>query len=141
MPPGHPSERDLTSFLKSNQTHIRRKLTEEVLDLRPLKLQLAVEVGLRKDASNGAEVLMGPVFGTKQIVLLPEHENPPALHGAFPGLLRRLKNFTNEGSGLVANRVTKLWLYVAHYQPLRGGTYLPFPQRSGTRRQSSREKQ
>ena len=46
VPQGHPSERDLTSFLKSAQTHIQRKLTEEVLDLRGLKFQLAVEVDL-----------------------------------------------------------------------------------------------
>ena len=41
---GHPAERDLTSFLKSALTHIQRKLTEEILDLRHLKFQLAVEV-------------------------------------------------------------------------------------------------
>ena len=43
---GHPSEPDLTSFLKSAYTHLQRKLTEEVLDLRGLKFQLAVEVEL-----------------------------------------------------------------------------------------------
>ena len=37
VPQGHPSERDLTSFLNSAQTHIERKLTDEVLDLCGLK--------------------------------------------------------------------------------------------------------
>ena len=34
---GHPSERDLSSFLKSAQTHIPYKHTDEVFDLRGLK--------------------------------------------------------------------------------------------------------
>ena len=98
---GHPSDRDLLSFLKSAQTHIQRKLTEEVLDLRGLRFQLAVEVELLKDASNGAEVPTVPIFRTKQILLLQAHEIPRTLHEAFPGLLRRLENFTNNGSGWV----------------------------------------
>ena len=86
----------LVILLKSGQTHIQRKLTEEVLDLRRLKFQLAVEVELRKDAPNGTEVLTVPVFRAKQIALLQAHKIPQALHEAFPGLLRMLENFTNE---------------------------------------------
>ena len=131
---GHHSERDLTSFLKSACTHLQRKLTEEVLDLRRLMFQLAVEVELQKVAANGTEVLTVPVFRTKQIALLQVYEIPQVLSEAFPGLLRRLENFTNEGSGWVVNRVTNLWLDIARYQPLHGGSYLPLPQRSRIRR-------
>ena len=70
---------------------------------------------------------MVPVFRSKQIALQQAHEIPQALHEAFPGLLRRLENFTNEGSGWVVNRVTKMWLDVGRYQPLRAGSYLPLP--------------
>ena len=38
VPQGHSSERDLPSFLKSAQTHLQRKLTEELLALGGLKL-------------------------------------------------------------------------------------------------------
>ena len=120
VPQGHPVERDLTFLLESAQTHIQHKLTEELLALRGVKFQLAVEEELRKDALNGTEVLTVPVFHTKQIALLQAHEIPQAIHEAFPGLIRRLGNFTNEGSGCVVNRVTKLWLDIARYQPLCG---------------------
>ena len=80
MPQRHPSERDWTSVLKSAQTHTQRKLTEEVLDLRRLMFQLAVEVELQKVAANGTEVLTVPVFRTKQIALLQAYEIPQALH-------------------------------------------------------------
>ena len=129
VPQGHPAERDLLSCLKSAQTNIQGKLTEELSAPRRVKFQLAVEIELRKDRSNGTEVITVPVsvFRTKRIALLQPHDIPQALHEAFPRLLRRLKNFTNEGSGWVVNPVTKLWLDVARDQPLRGGSYLPLP--------------
>ena len=127
VPQGHPAECDLLSFLKNAQTQIQHKLTEELLALRGIKFQFAVELELRKDASNGTDVLTVGVFRAKQIVLLQAHTIPQALHDAFPGLLRKLKNFTNESSGWVVRLVTKLLLDVARYQPLHGGSYLPLP--------------
>ena len=72
-------------------------------------------------------MLTVPVYRTKQIALLQEYEIPQALREAFPGLLRRLEHFTNEGSGWVVNRVTRLWLDVVCYQPLRRGSYPSLP--------------
>ena len=83
---------------------------------------MAVEVELQKDGPNSTEVLTIPIFRTKQIAILQAHEISQALLDAFPGLLRRLENFTNEGSGWVVSRMTKLWLNVARYQPLSSPT-------------------
>ena len=87
VPKGHPSERDLMAFLKSAQPHIERKLIEELLALRGVKFQFAVEVELRKDEANGTKVLQAPVFRTKQITLLQAYEIPQALHEPFPTIL------------------------------------------------------
>ena len=87
---GAPLRARLVILSQSAQTHIQRKFTEEVLDLRGLKFQLAVEVELRKGAPNGTEVLTVPVFRTKQIALLQAHEIPQALYEAFPGLRWRI---------------------------------------------------
>ena len=88
---------------------------------------MAVEVVLQKNVANGMEVLTVPVFRSRQTALLQAYEISQALHEAFPGLPRRLEHYTNEGSGWVVNRLTKLGLDVARYQPLRGGSYLPLP--------------
>ena len=140
VPQGHPSERDWRSSLKRARTHTESKLTDEVLDLRGLKFQLAVEVVLQKDAANGTEVLTVPVFRTRQTALLQAYEISQALHEAFPGLPRRLEHYTNEGSGWVVNRLTKLGLDVARYQPLRGGSYLP-PSHSGQEQENNYQRQ
>ena len=58
------------AFLKSVKPYIERKLVEEVLALREVKFQLAVEVELWKDEANGTKVLQAPVFRKKQITLL-----------------------------------------------------------------------
>ena len=71
------------AFLKNAQHYIKRKLVEEVLALRGIKFQLAVEVELRKDEANSTEALQAPVSRTKQITLLQAHEIPHALHEAF----------------------------------------------------------
>ena len=99
VPKGHPSERNLMAFLKYAQPNIKRKLVEELLALCGVEVQLTVEVELRKDEAKDTEVLQAPVFRTKQITLLQEHEIPQALHEAFQTILERLKKFTLEGSG------------------------------------------
>ena len=87
------------AFIKSAQPHIEHKLVEELLALRGVKFQLAVEVELRKDEVNGTEVVQAPVLRTKQITLLQGHEIPQPPHEAFPTIPERLEN--SLGKGLV----------------------------------------
>ena len=49
------------------------------------------------------------------------------LNQAFPRIQETLEKWTQRGSGWVVDQVEVLWLDIARYQPLRGGSYIPLP--------------
>ena len=63
----------------------------------------------------------------KQEAILQNSEIEGALNQAFPTIQETLEKWTQRGSGWVVDRVEVLWLDIAKYQPLRGGSYIPLP--------------
>ena len=55
------------------------------------------------------------------------HEINDVLDKAFPYLLEVLEKKNQRGSGWMVDYVNTLWLDIARYQPLRGGSYIPLP--------------
>ena len=45
----------------------------------------------------------------------------------FPHILGILEKWTQNGSGWTVDYISTLWLDIARYQPLRGGSYIPLP--------------
>ena len=41
--------------------------------------------------------------------------------------METFEKWTQRGSGWVVNHISTLWLDIARYQPLRGGSYIPLP--------------
>ena len=128
MPQGHPQCADPRTFLESVERKIREKLEEELRALRGgLKFQLALKVELVKANPDGSEEFMEPVLRHRQEAVLQESEIATALEEAFPRLQETLEKLTQRGSGWAVVQVRKLWLDIARYQPLRGGSYIPLP--------------
>ena len=61
----------------------------------------------------------------KQEAILQNSQIEGALNKAFPTIQETLEKWTQRGSGWVVDRVEVLWLDIARYQPLRGGSYIP----------------
>ncbi|MEW8444567.1 MAG: hypothetical protein AB2661_11820, partial [Candidatus Thiodiazotropha sp.] len=118
---GHPSGVDVRAFMQEVEPRIHDKLEEEILALNGIKFQLALRVQLRKDNPDGSEEYTDPVLRHKQEALLQ------ALNKAILHLVELLEKWTQRGSGWVVDRVQTLWLDIARYQPLRGGSYIPLP--------------
>ena len=129
VPQGHPLGADPRAFLDDARPQIRKKLTEEVVALKGVKFQLALKVSLRKDRPDGAEEYTDPVLRHKQETLLGASEltRRETLDKAFPHILELLEKWTQRGSGWAVDRVETVWLDIARYQPLRGGSYIPLP--------------
>ena len=128
VPQGHPQGADPRTFLESVEHKIRGKLEEELRALRGgLKFQLAIKVELVKANLDGREELMEPILRHKQEAVLQKNEITAALEEAFPRLQETLEKLTHRGSGWAVVQVRKLWLDIARYQPLRGGSYIPLP--------------
>ena len=130
VPQGHPLGADPLTFLEGVRPQIRQKLTEEILAIKGVKFQLALKVQLRKDRPDGGEEYTDPVIRHKQETLLRAAgtaEINEVLDKAFPHILETLEKWTQRGSGWVVDHVCTLWLDIARYQPLRGGSYIPLP--------------
>ena len=128
VPQGHPQDTDPRTFLESVEPKIHEKLDKELRVLRGgLKFQLALKVELVKITPDGSEEYFEPVLRHRQETVLQENEITTALEETFPRLQETLEKLTQRGSGWVVVQVRKLWLDIARYQPLRGGSYIPLP--------------
>ena len=126
-PQGHLLSADPRAFFDDVRPQIYKQLTEEVAAFRGVKFQLALKVQLRKGNPDGSEEYTDPVLRHKQEALLGASEINEALDKAFPHILELLEKWTQRGSGWAVDRVETLWLDIARYQPLRGGSYIPLP--------------
>ena len=127
VPRGHRLGADPLVFLDGVRPQIRQKLTEEILDLKGVKFQLALRIHLRKIKQDGSEECTNSVFRYKQQALLQPAEIEKTLDEAFPHILGILEKWTRNGSGWTVDYINTLWLDIARYQPLRGGSYIPLP--------------
>ena len=127
VPRGHRLGVDPLVFLDGVRPQIRQKLIEEILDLKGVKFQLALNIHLRKIRPDGVEEYTNSTFRYNQQVLLRAAEIKKALDEAFPHILGILEKWTQNGSGWTVDYISTLWLDIAKYQPLRGGSYIPLP--------------
>ena len=127
VPQGHPNGADPRAFLEGVRPQIRVKLEEEIKALIGVKFQLALKAQLRKDNPDGSKEYVSPVMRHKQEAALQNGEIDGALNQAFRAIQETLEKWTQRGSGWVVDQVETLWLDIARYQPLRGGSYIPLP--------------
>ena len=127
IPEGHPSGVDVRAFMQEMEPRIRVKLEEEILALSGVKFQLALKVQLRKDNPDVSKEYTDPVLRHKQEAFLQASEINENLNRAITYLLELLEKWLQRGSEWVVDRVQTLWMDVARYQPLRGGSPLPLP--------------
>ena len=92
-----------------------------------MEVQLALNIHLRKIKPDGSEECTNSIFRYNQQVLLRAAEIKKALDEAFPYILGILEKWTQHGSGWTVDYISTLWLDIAKYQPLRGGSYIPLP--------------
>ena len=120
----HPLAADPREFLEGVHPSIREKLTEEILTLDGVKIQLALKMSLHKQGPDETKEFTDPVFRHKQKAHLQASEIKEALDEAILHLLELLENWTQRWSGWMVDRVQTLWLDIARYQPLRGNNIL-----------------
>jgi len=125
---------DPQAFLENVRLQIHQKLTEEILALKGVKFQLSLKVKLQKNKPDGSEEYTDPVLRHQQESVLKANEINEALDRAFPSIQEKLEKWTQKGSGWVVDGVETLWLDVARYQPLRGGSYIPLPAALGNKK-------
>ena len=121
---GHPDGADPRAFY-GVRPPTQAKVKEEIKALNGVKFQLALKIQLRKDKPDGSEEYVSPEMRPKQGVALQNSEIDGALNQAFPAVQETLEKWTQRGSGWMVEQLETLWLDIAKYQLLRGGSYVP----------------
>ena len=102
-------------------------MTDELLDLGSIKFNLALNVKLIKNKTDGSEEITYPIFRLKHEALLDQSDITTALDRVEPKFTESLERFTNKGSGWVVENIGDLYLDVANYKPFKGGTFIELP--------------
>ena len=128
VPRGPPQGADPRAFLEEVEPLTQKKLEEDLKALKGgLKFQLALKVTLWKDNTDGSVENVDFVIRHRQEAILQKSEIKGDLNQAFPKMMETLEKWTRNKSGWVIDGVHTLWLNIARYQPLRGGSYIPLP--------------
>ena len=126
VPLGHATEKDPKLFLEEIKPKIQHVLVEELKSLGGLKFQLGLKVLMHKEQNSGEPVSASPTFYHEQFPIT--NENEIDFESPFQTLLDRIDSWVQNGSNWVIDRVETVWINIAIYQPLRGGSYIELPQ-------------
>ena len=126
MPEGHELENDSLVFLEEVKPQIIDKLKIQLKELGGIKFNLGLKVLMRKDDEiNGDVTLDAATFYHEQIPVINKDEIE--LNNAFSTISERIEKYLKQGSGWKLERIETLWLNIANYQPLQGGSYIDLP--------------
>ncbi|KAL9987185.1 hypothetical protein ACROYT_G001444 [Oculina patagonica] len=129
IPEANENNKDLYTFARKNKKRFYELLVSEIDDLRSLKASFGLEVkfSIQRD---GETQHMEHYFREREPHVFTKN-NKDQIKKEFDKFIERAKGeieaWSERGSGWVIERITKAYVNVARYQPLRGGTYLPLP--------------
>ncbi|GFR91192.1 zinc finger protein-Y2 [Elysia marginata] len=121
-----PFEIDPRVLFNEANPQICKKLKEELKTLGSLKFQLALKIEFTK-YDGDERVFVDATFRHEQEPLLHPSEIEAALSRASGKILETIEKWIAGGSGWEIVSLMTLWLNIARYQPLRGGSYIPLP--------------
>ena len=133
VPIGHQFEADALALLHAMAPSTTAQIENELRQLRGLKAQLVLTAELQKpprydeDADEAATILTRAYFRSKASPILKPEEIVQKLADDRNQIMKKLENFTNEGSGWRLKRCELLDLHIAQYQPFRGRSYIKTP--------------
>ena len=95
---------------------------KDILDeIKGFKYQITVKALSRKDKQNG-EIEFTPVYfnSTINTVIIDKSD----LGKSFPGILYRIDNWINNGSGWIIESINSQYINISTYRPLIGRSYV-----------------
>ena len=129
VPSDHDYAKDAKILFDGTQKILKDKLIDELKELKGVKFQLALEAELIEQNSNGEDVIAISRFNDKIMAFIDETQIDDEIKEAKYEILKRIENFMREGSGCIFERVLRLYLNIARYQPIHGSSYIDLPQK------------
>ena len=123
--------RDILKFFQKTKNRFIDVCSNEVQALRSVKVQFGLLVSFYIDR-NGEVERMEHYFNRMQPIVLNEHSMDTLNHtlNQFVDEVRGdIEAWSERGSGWVVDEILEAFINVAQYQPLKGGSYMPLPEK------------
>ena len=123
--------RDILKFFQKTKSRFEDVCREEVKELRSVKIQFGLLVSFYINR-NGEVERMEHYFNRVQPIVLNEHNIDTLNHmlNRFVDEMRgEIEAWSQRGSGWVVDEILEVFINVAQYQPLNGGSYMPLPEK------------
>ena len=117
-------KKDPLTQLEASKSSIK-DLFKDILDeIKGFKYKITVKALLRKDKQNG-EIEFAPVYfnSTTNTLIIDKSD----LGKSFPGILYRIDNWINNGSGWIIESINSQYINISTYRPLIGRSYVKLP--------------
>ena len=123
--------KDILKFFQKKKNNFIGVTREEVQSLKSVKVQYGLLVRFSVNR-NGEEEYMQHYFNRMKPIVFNEHNIDTTNHifDQFVDEVRgEIEAWSERGSGWVVDEILEAFINVARYQPLRGGTYMPLPEK------------
>ena len=125
----NPNNKDLLMFAIENKAKFTDLVKQEIPKLNSVKVSFGLQVKFSIE-KNGETQHMKHYFKEEEPHVFNRHDKE-LIEQKYDEFIERIKgeieNWSVKGSGWEVERIETAYVNVAHYQPLRGGTYLPLP--------------
>ena len=118
------NNRNLSGLLSVIKNSIKNLFDELLRKKRGFKYIISVIITLKKRINNNEFNLKTLYFNSLIKIVINQRYH---LNDSFEEILNLLNIWINEGSGWVIDKIEGLYINVANYEPLLGGSYIPLP--------------
>ena len=120
--------RDPSILFENKKSLIIDQINKDIKEYKGIKFSVGLSLEFFKDEKDGTrKYFQGQKHGEQSAVL---HDNnvEDLYNEQVKHIENWIENFTNqEGTGAAVNKCIKLYLNIAKYEPLKGSSYMPLP--------------
>ena len=120
---------NVLKVLKESIYQLKGRINEELEKKKAIKFYVSHHVNF--NLGNDHTFITGPpaVFNTEAIEIYESSKIDDILSNTNKNLVSSIEDFQHRGSGLVLDRLLKLYLHILEFNPLRATSYIPVPLR------------
>ena len=129
----NPHNKDLFEFARSTKESFTQLIKRELKELKNIKVSLEMKVKFKKEIEEEQTQYIEHYFRENEPQVFNENDDENQIEEYFDNIFERINGkieaWVADGSGWEVEKIELVYVNVARFQPLRGGTYLPIPKK------------
>ena len=120
--------KDPSILFENKKSLMIDQINKDIKEYKGIKFSVGLSLEFFKDEKDGTrKYFQGQKHG-EQSAVLQEHNVEDLYNEQVAHIEKWIENFTSqEGTGAAVNKCIKLYLNIAKYEPLKGSSYMPLP--------------